>query len=640
MEYQSLRAALGALLLTTSLLANAQEPKAAADFLKLIPADSLTVAIRNQTELGTRMDEFAKELGLTSPVAPSAALGLFYGSVGVDPEQVDRAKPLVAVMPGTDLSGLQVAFAVPAKDTDKMLRGYQLAAADVADGKIAPTQQQDPLNRARRMFVTTRGDYLWLSSTKGTLENVLQQDTLHVRLSAAHREDLADSDVLLHFGIGALPKDQLDAGRQWWAERFSKDKTVEKNAVAVASHMESLQLKFKFDHGLRFLLRLNLDGQAEGDRALAALMGDGPSTLTGLPDGNLIVASSLHSTTDGGAAMLSEIAWVWPLGIWRSELSGVHSSVISTLLGDIVARVDNAAAGLYFNDEAKHGAMSLVTVLTPAAGPDEFVAELRSLSTFINARAARELRVGNANADVEVIEALVKQLASDSFQERQSAMTKLQLIGEPALPAIDKAKESESADLASRAEDLAISIRQAAAQQKRELLRKDILSEVKPQFLFRKNARDASRPVVEVLLQPGDATKKLNTQLTALFGSEWKRFRLAVLKEHVVVLFGSDEGLLDRTVAQINQAGPPIETEQSVITTRTRLRGERLAEWYFSASRIASVMVGNKEKPKGIPAPLSSLTLSRQTSQLRSELYLPMEELKAWKKFDDARNQR
>src|SRR5207244_9730327 len=120
------------------------------------------------------------------------------------------------------------------------------------------------------------------------------------------------------------------------------------------------------------------------------------------------------------------------------------------------------------------------------------------------------------------------------YAVRDSATTKLQLIGEPGLPYLEKAIKSPDLETSRRAEHIKREIVQAAEARRKELLSGNIARAVKPSFAFLdKGEETAGKKVrlVAVKLPKKDAAYA--RPLSQLLGPEWNRVRLAIVGKQV-----------------------------------------------------------------------------------------------------------
>src|SRR5262249_3991106 len=155
--------------------------------------------------------------------------------------------------------------------------------------------------------------------------------------------------------------------------------------------------------------------------------------LAGLPDGRVIAAEALRGDGSRNAALarvffaalwehaLRGTGWVSPAD--RAQHLGVFTEVWKHLRGSRVAVYQNA-------DRIKDGALRAVAILDPAdAG--QFLAELRHLARLGGDGLDLAGRDGRKGEDVAAVERLIRDLGDDEFSVRESATTKLALVGEP-----------------------------------------------------------------------------------------------------------------------------------------------------------------------------------------------------------------
>ena len=622
-----------------------QEPKLVAtapaeqhDFLKVVPADALVVVIPNQERGAKRIDELQKEVGFPNfGISGEAAMSFVRQFMGAN-SGVDESSPLLLVVLDPSANNQEVVFGIPIGDLKELLSNYKVAPEDVADGKLAVSKVHNSWTGKAGGHVTVRGSHLWFSPFKETLEKTIKLESPHDLLTPARRAELANAGIMIHVGAKVLDAKDKEFVAKDLTELLGTSATT-KDALTVLQHLHSAQATLNLTGGVNVGLQINFDDKADAEASLNRLFGEGQSTINGLPDGNMLVAGALHGTAEGTATFMGASDWS-PLWFLGSGLSSIDTSAISSLFGNLAAHIDNTSVGWYLNDKPDdHGTMSLVSILDPAESPEELVKELKSLSTFVNARTARELRIRTEVVDEEEVAALIKQLGSESFQTRQSAASKLRIIGAPALPALEAAAKSGDELIADEAQRAARRIRNSIASQNRRAIANNPLAALEPQFLFRKNGRDPKRPIVEVLLKPSTATTKLNQQMTVLFGPEWKRLRLAIMENHVIILFGSDMDLLDRTIAQVKSGAIPRQMQKTVEAARTKFKGQRLGEWHFSMPAISRAYYGEPRKSGDAAGLFSTITFLKRKVLIRTDIHALISEIKAaWGEEQARRN--
>ena len=318
--------------------------------------------------------------------------------------------------------------------------------------------------------------------------------------------------------------------------------------------------------------------------------------------------------------------------MWGAGLRGAQTNFVGSLFSAMISKLQNSTSGLYYNEKpVEDGKLALVAVLDPREDPESFIQDLKSLSSFVTARVARDLRIGSAAVDEEEVKELVAQLASDSVPDRSAAEARLRLLGAPAIDAIRSAAAEANAAVQKRANrivariehELQLSIRYSS---------NSTLAALKPKFLFRRNQRERDRPVIEILLEPGKQTTELNQRMSVLFGGDWKRLRLAVVEDRIVVLFGSNTKLLEKAVASVRQRSQRFAETPSIAEFRGEAGEQRIAEWHFSTWEI-NPLVQRAAELRAEPAKeFSTITFTRRKAELRMDLFMPLKEFGAFHK--------
>jgi hypothetical protein len=614
---------------TASALAEAKAKQSwgAEEFLKLIPAESFAVVIPNLQRFIDRGQPIAEEVNVHAFGRPKTLLSLVTSALGLS-GGYDLNGPWILISLDPNFGSDQWAVGMAVENLDTMLARSDLSSEDFANGKIVKGE----LDWRSECFFMMRDRCIWVSKSDKLLQKLTELKTLDETLRPEDRKDLADKDLIVRFSAATADP---GANRDRWFEEVLGDNAQAKSLAEVLSkNVDEFRFTLKFDKGVHTQARLGFKDNPEVRKTLSELVGPGESEMKGLATENLIAASSVRGMSESSPELMRELLRGSFLFGFRNELSDFQMSAVSQLFRDVAAQIDHTQIAAYTtSDMRSHGVMGFVAVLTPKGTPEQFVEELRSLSSFVSARLARDMRVGNVPVDYEEIDRLVLQLGSETEQQRKAATTKLRIIGQPALEALEKADKSQAIDIAPRAAELARRIRSDIKQEQRRNPRNGVFAEMKPQFLFRRNANKPKRPVVEILLEPGAATDRVNKQLTPMFGSEWKRMRFAVLEKHVVVMFGSDQKLLEQTIAAVESEDTTLAEDIQVQQFRQRVGSQRLAEWHFSAAKIVSIANAMTGKP-GVEADggLSSLSVSKQPTGLRVDLFAPTKELKIWYK--------
>jgi hypothetical protein len=259
--------------------------------------------------------------------------------------------------------------------------------------------------------------------------------------------------------------------------------------------------------------------------------------------------------------------------------------------------------------------------------PSRFIADMQSLTRFINS-AGFSLDDAAEKIDAGTIKELVGLLGNDDYQIRQTATTKLGLIGPAAMDALAAATAAKDPEIQFRAKLLREQIRAAIAEEKQDLLKRDLLSRLQPQLVFFPKAekrRERNVDIVQLRLKADEADYA--AQLSRQLGPEWNKLRIATSGQYVVVLLGSNTGLLDQTLENLvlqnrQPISPPIVS---------KLPSEQTAEFHLSLSRAKQLLAGGEVPPLAADEqpPITSFGVQIAPQRVRMTLCAPYEEVKS-----------
>ncbi len=609
------------------------QPAAAAarkldDFLKVIPVDSMSIIVPNQDRFSERGDALGKKAKLIPFFTASQAIKFLHSTLGAT--GIDTSGPLsLSLRRSPERLPEGFSWSLPVGELDTLLDGYGLNRSNIDGDSIQPATAPGGLGRMQDFFLTLRGKTAWIGDKKDTLADLLGQRSLYQEFTAQQRADWVDMDLMFYVGVGVLNEDERANALNDVGTQFKDNKELAKDVQLVASHMERVMGGFSLRDGIRGDMRVATDGDPEAVRVLQKLVGEGQSSLRGLPGGNVVAAGSIRGTTEASATLSGDFASL-PFWFASGSWSRRQLNAMGNILKELAFEVDETAVGLYLNERgSERGLLSLVMVLTPRTTPQDLISEMRSLSSFVNARQARDMRIVRATYDAEEVAKLIQQLASDDFVAREDAMAAIRKIGAPVLPELEKAMKSEDKLIAERAERLRRQIGGQLSRTARDLLGNDMLSKMDPKFLFRRNAAKPGEVLAEIVLKPGPRTDQVNKQLTGLFGSNWKRVRFAILENRVVVLFGSETEWLKKATKLVNAGKAPLEQHATIKAFREKQDRQRLSEWHFSLSRLLGLTQGEPPLPEADTKTFSSVTVSHSKGELRTDMNFPIEDLKA-----------
>ncbi len=614
---------------------------AAPDVLDLLPEDAAgAVAIRNLTELHKKGDKFLDETELKVSLRPSQLFDLAWSWLGIT-QGLDRDGPAAIVVANPQKAGYKdlnsaggfdiFVVAVPFADRDKMASNFGIAA-----GALKPDTMVKGKGANYGQFFYARGKHVFFGNNEKAVASVAKGKSVGAALSAAQRRQFAGCDVLVHFGTefwGDEWKRFLDhtAGRL-----KDKEDAADKVAEELLDSLRALRFALagvRIDGGLGVnLLAVFPEGEKSPARKFLRDLagGTGAAGLDGLPDGPAVFAQAGRG--DGArTALVARLVVNFLLRDFletnrlisaadRPTFAGVFAEVWKRLKGRRVAVYRNA-------DERAQGLFSVAAVLDTEA--EGFLKELRQLAHFGGDALDLSPQTGRKE-DVEAVKKLVRDLGDDAFAVRESATTKLTLLGEPALPYVEKALTSDDAEVRRRADRVKRRVVAVAEERRKELLSQALPRPVRPTFTFAKpETLEGSRvEVMRVKLANSDA--KLAPRLRQLFGPDWDNVRLAPCGKQVAVLFGSDRKLLAQTVRNLKEKRPGLAGAKYLAAFNQHSDPGRTAEFHASVETALALLHADdlRKAPAAANHAMTSFALTVGPERLQLDVWVPSAEVK------------
>lgn len=365
------------------------------------------------------------------------------------------------------------------------------------------------------------------------------------------------------------------------------------------------------------------------------------STLAGLPangkSGELIAA---HAARTNGKATLPVISillhdtfriwdnW-WDNFAGRGMLNRSQHFEVLGLFTEVWHQLDGYRTGLYRNGNEEGLGLTSLVALLDTEDPEGFIKELRLLGGLIDGTGIDPGELSKDDTPSRrAIRKLIAQLAAPDYATRQSATTKLMLIGGPALKFVERAEKSESSAVAGRARHIAIRIRKKLNEEREEALEPALLSRLKPRFVFHEKAEErGGRPVhiIEIRTKQSETVQK---NVGRLFGPDWAEVRLVPLDRQVAVLFGSNTKLLDTLLKNVELGRPGLADDPANEVFSRPLYKKRTGELHFSSQRFLALKNGKRLAQGDSAHELVSLAIALQPSHLNIEWRLPVKEIK------------
>jgi hypothetical protein len=621
-----------------------------ADALDLVPDDAAVgIVVRNIRDLKKKNEKLYASTGAKNENLPPPGdlFDLIAGLLGVN-AGIDEDAPAALFLANPAKAGVKagsgdvlelLVLAVPFKDRDMMAGNFKMKGEELKEDKVFTREV------GRWGFGTVfcaHGKHLLLGGNEKALQGVLKsRKSAHAALSDAQRKSLAGADVLLWLRPDALGEEWgrfLDEMKKELAEKHGEaERKVADDLTEALKSMRYGVGAVRVGDGVGLSLTAVFPEKVpEATRRFLASLaagGDG-SDLRGLPDGPALFAEGSRGDGRQNARVMKVFAdlllrdaiqadWL-PSPTDRANVLAAFSEVLKRLKGHRLAVYQNA-------DPIKHGLLSAVAILD-TADADKFLADMKRLARLAGTDGL-DLSDKGRKDDVAEVEKLIRELGDDDFDVRESASNRLALIGEPALPLIDKALKSNDAEVRRRAEDLKAKIVETAVARRKELLSKESPWRVRPTFQFEAKAEERGGHKVEtarVRLTEKDAPAA--EALRHVFGPDWDRVRLAAHGKQVVVLLGSDGRLLDEALANLKDGKPGLAAAKRFEPFAGQADKARVLELHASAEAVMALLRGDdlRARKPGAKAPaLSSVSLCVTPDRLRLDVWVPASEIGA-----------
>jgi len=539
-------------------------------------------------------------------------------------------KPLAETMQEA-LELVFVAFVI--EDADKLARGLGLDPKDLAGGTIlkGPSPMWLFAERARW---SVRGRTVYFAPFGGekSLPVVLKAKPLATTLPEGQRRDLASNDIAFLIGregVRSVATEALKGYRETLspAEAEEMKPTLEALATA-AGRLRFAVGSLRGGEGIGVNVGFTFDGDADRTVAkLLAMVGAGPgaAAFTGLPAGDVVLAQALRGDGQQNARLTRLFSdLVFPnTGQAERLVTSADRPAVRALLAGPWRQLRGERLAVYPTTDPKLGRFAGVAVLD-TADPAAFLAELASVVRLGDPKGL-DLKPGGD--DRALVEKLIRDLADDAFETREAASAKLRLLGDPALAPLEQATKSDDAEVRRRAAELLPELRAEAEQFRKDLAAGRFAQRVRPTFTFFpavEKRGDHAVGVMRVGLEQKD--QPIAAKLTDLLGPEWDRVRMVVVGTHVVLLVGSDVGLLDRTLATLAGKEPPLAKGLPAVLQPADDPARKL-EGHFSFAALANFLgAGTPAKGK---SGLTSAAMSIESDRLRIDVWVPISEMNA-----------
>lgn len=627
---------------------------------ELVPENaSHALMFRNVTDLKKRGDEFAEEMGFKGGV--SMLFSIVGSQLMVKGAAFDESpcgimwfEPELIGEPKVKQTWQKpVAVAVEISDTKALAESLKVDHEDFVAGKTVEQDHSTFGHKHRYYRMIDR--YLWVVSHKKLYDVLKKAQPLANAVPRSRLADLDTADCLISLSAktAELEKENAEEQAEKWISRHKDLDAAEEDAIrnlfSILHGARHGIITISVDRGLEFSFNVFFGQNAPLEVRQRILKFSPPAegvSLTGLPSGELLFG--LSARTDASQiqpamiAMVRESRGFWWWG-WRQMLdqnfvSQFEQLKLLGLFGEIWPLTNRYNVGIYQEENtAAHGLISLASVLETDRS-DVLMSELQSLAALVDRTA-----LGSAGNDEDhqrttnLVKRLILQLGDGDFEKRQSATTRLVLIGQRALPLVLDAKLSTNAEVAKRATQIEKMIREELAEKQAAAFKSSMLANAKPVFIFHPDAEKRLGTSIDVMEVRISERSNMQGLLPVLAGPEWSRIRLVKFEKHVGVFFGSNLERLNEMIRNVKAMERGEDVSVPETPYGTPLFSMRGVECQGSVDRILRLMKHQRLTETTTTKPndpeLSSVSLALEPDFFTIEWRLSLPDLKAIKKI-------
>jgi hypothetical protein len=608
--------------------------------LDLIPEDAcIGIAIRNLAELRTRSDRLLGKEERPGLPRPSQLLDTAFTMLKLN-WKIDEKKPaalvcLTGALGGfaadTDLDqNFTLGAALAPRSLEEAAKAYKLDVEEFKKGKVHKVPGQE----IGRIFGTdqagVRDGEVFLTGRDAATAAWMKARTLRQAQPADRVRRLDAADGVVYLGPPLFKYFRKNADPEWAPPGLNPQETeAQRRLNRACLEARHLIAGYRVADGFGLDLTVGFDPRGTHSRdVLKAFTGTGrTSNLAGLPDSERLVGAGAAIGLERGDLHLARVL---ASELWREFLRGSSpvldsdAELVRRIFGDLYSRLRLGRAAVYqTSDPARFGQLAAVLVLEPLdAG--KFLSEI---AQYVHLGDVEKFDPKDRAGKAE-IEKLIGELGSDDFETREAASTKLGLIGDAALPYLEKAEKSDDLEVRRRAEDLLRSLRASADQRRKELAEGLVKKAFRPTFTLQLRAEKRAESSVHLLGMRFDGKEApYSAALKDLFGPEWNRLRLAVVNKQVVILLGSELALFDEALVNVRDGKPGLEQSAALAEFRKQAAPERRMELHLALGRLRALFSPPEELPKGFKptGACSSLAVRTGLTDLGFDLWAPAE---------------
>ena len=626
---------------------SAQVVSAQDKLIDLLPEGACAFGVPSLKSLKEKGDKFIKDAEIPMPPGqrPSDMIEQGFQELRVQ-GAVNEDAPAVFMIFGPQAPGLKqlkVGFnfeklavgVIPIKDWNKLEANYKLKKGQLKDGA---TVRVDRRNFGE--YLHRRGKHIFIGDRKDVVEFAAKKARpLADRLTTSQKKTISEADMIVHLAFESWGEaawfpvlSQLDTSLRRFTD--PAEKALMKQFINAGRDVSYLLGAARIDDGLgvHFVAGTRKNSSKNTKQLLAMLgSGKGPSTLKGLPQGRVLAAQGVRG--DGNATNM--IAKILMNELLRNEM-GINSVISPSerpvfvgVLRQIWDRLQGSKTAVYINPNSKkNGLFSFLAVLD-TNNPQEFIKEMKTLAKIAEGKKLDLTKKTEDGGEVD-IEKLIEDLGSRSYRVRTAANFKIRLLGEPALPYLEKArKPGNKLEIVLRSKQLTADIEKAIAERRKSALSGDPFQRIRPTFVMVSNVeKRVGRPVDVIRIQLDKKEETAIKQLQEFLGPDWNNMRLSVVGKQVVLMLGSNTELFEKTLTNLQKAKAGLADSKSLTELYRYSNKARKFELHLSLHNLLAIAepgaVGMTDKTN----PLSSAGLSFTKDQLQLDLWLPVSEVR------------
>jgi hypothetical protein len=611
--------------------------------LDLIPEDAcIGIATRSLAELRTKSDRL---LGKAErPIErPSQLLDMVFMQLNLG-WKIDEKKPAALVCMTGKLGGFPgnsdpnrdytIGAILAPGSLEEAAKAYKIKADELKSGKVQMVGGAEFDKTFGTNFVGFRDGQMYMTGRRGATAAWMAARTVRDGQTPARQKKLDASDGLLYFGPPLLAVAQKDADPDKPPDAFNtgelgpQEAEAQRRVYRAMLEARYVLAGYRVDDGFGLDLAVGFDAKGTNSQGvLKAVTGVGrTSNLTGLPDSDRLVGAFSAIGLDRAdlhlARVLARDLWFGMRGY--SPILDSDAVALRRMFGDLYSKLKLGKVAVYHSsDPARFGHLAAVLILEPV-NPGQFVTDVLQYARLGDVEQFDPQR----ETSKAEIEKLVADLGSDDFETRESAGTKLALVGEPALPLLVKAEKSDDAEVRRSAGDLRRAIQAASDLRKKELAEGLVKRAFRPTFTLKLKAEKRAEADVHLLGMKFDAQDApYSAALRDLLGPDWSRMRIAVVNKQVVILVGSDLALFDQAIQNVRDGKPGLEQSAALAEFHKRAAAERRIELHLALSRVRALVMPADMLPKDFKptAACSSVSVRTGLTDVGLDLWAPAE---------------